>query len=224
MKRVFCILFVLFIGLQVHAGELFQLSTSYVQPINGTVKSRGKTDYIVLKAKTRVVGKTLLEDDFFSSISKTVLHQETAYVPYYLEVDGETYIMIIDKNSKSWSKDDIFGIEDNINSLFTAIKNLESDNDYGKISANELKKAHIRFAKVKNGDTVLANDKSQDFDLNKIDYIDTRSLKKIANCENDGIIGHFKVYLKTNDNSKKIVVGYSSLDSLEKLNLLFTTI
>lgn len=224
MKKIFCILFIIFIGLQSYADELFELSTFSTYQVNGTVKSRGNTDYIILDAQTRVIGKLIVDNGFFDSSPKRTLNQESAYVPYYIKVDGITYIMIIDKNTNEWSKDDILGIEDNVNSLFTGIKNLESDGKYGKITVAELKKANVRFAKIKDGNTVLVRDKSQDFDLNKIDYIDVRSCKKIANCEDTGMIGHFNVYLKTGNNSKKIIVGYSSLESLHKLNMLFVVL
>ena len=63
------------------------------------------------------------------------------------------------------------------------------------------------------------NDRTKDFSLNKIDYIDIINLKRTANSESTGIFGHFNVYLKNSKN--RMVVGNVTYDTNEKIQVLF---
>jgi len=221
MKKLLLILTIFLIGVHCYASDIFPLSSSNIQPVNGVVKCRGKSDNIILNAKTRVFDTGLLKDKWFSSDSSNKTIAALFYDPYYIKIDGITYVMMIDNKDGKWTKDNILGINDSKYSLFYELKGLESDGDRTKISANELKQANIRLVKLENNETLLVKNRKTDFDINKIDYIDMRSLRKIANSDNNGIAGYFNVYIKTADGSKKMIIGIATLDSEEKINYYF---
>ena len=47
------------------------------------------------------------------------------------------------------------------------------------------------------------------------------NLRKTANSEATDIFGHFNLYLNTNNGSKKLVIGYVTLDMNKNLEILF---
>lgn len=223
MKRFVYFLLIMLIGLQCQAVENFTLELPSATQVDGKVKSRGNKDIITLNAEQ---GSAYLEWLLSDSSSTTnTIASNGSFMnwllndPYLVQIDGHKYIMIKDNPSKKWSKNDILGIDDTKETIFKALKGLESDGDRSKITSEELKKANIRFVRIADDGAILVNDRKQDYSLEKISYIDMNRLRRLANSSVTGIFGHFNIHLKTDNNSKRIVIGYVTLhkDNSEKI-------
>ena len=229
MKRFLAILFLLSMGLSSNATALFPYQTN-VQQIQGVVQSKGDNDYILLPA----LSEDNFFDDFLGDFSNfnslfltsvtTTMQRTTAQGnvrdPYILPINNVNYVMVKDKNTNDWSERDLLGIDDPKDNMFLSLRRLESDNDYSKITSAELKQARIRLVRLNDNGVLLVNDRSQDYSLNKIDYIDMLHLRQTANSKETGIFGHFNVYLDTND-VNKMIVGFVTFDTDSKLQIMF---
>lgn len=232
MKKLVYLLCFMLLGLQCQATEIFPLSNIETSRINGTVQTRGNKDVITVNVDSQtdnlsdILTNTLNQRTLINATNNVIASaatrsRATARDPYLVKIDGINYIMIIDNPSKKWSKNDILGIDDTKDTIFQSLKGLESDGDRTKLTPQELKRANIRFVKLDNNGALLVNDKTQDYNLDKISYIDMTNLRNIANGSVTGVFGHFNLYLKTNNNSKKMVIGYVTLHSDNDLKTLF---
>lgn len=231
MKKLVYLLCFMLLGLKCHAVENFSLELAPTIPIDGKVKTHGNKDTIITNFESphSEMLKSFVGDDVsFLSLTKTLATTTIAMLlaigsgdPYIIQIDGTSYIMIKDNPSKQWSQDDIVGIDDTRETIFTGLKSLESDGDSSKLTQEELKRANIRFVKIDDNGAILVNDKKQDFSLDNISYIDMKNLRKLANSSVTGVFGHFNLYLKTSDNSKKMVVGYATIHEDNNDEILF---
>lgn len=140
--------------------------------------------------------------------------------PYVIPVNGNYYVLVIDKSSKNWTHDDLFGIYDSKTDRFKSLISLDTNKDL-KVTPQEMQKANIRMVQMDKQGVLLVNNKQNDYNLNNILYIDLNDLKRNANCEETGIFGHFNVYFKTSDNKTKIAVGYVTYDYEDDLKFMF---
>ena len=221
MKRIVSALFLLAFGLQANATNIYPLSNLPSQTIDGNIECRGDRDIIMMNSQMSTYDSIFNTRSAVGAVAGTGLAMALLADPYYVQVDGVNYVMIKDKTSSNWTANDFLGIEDTKETLFNGLKSIESDGDYSKITSKELKKANIRFARVDKNGNVLANDRTKDLNLNKIDYIDMTSLKKVANSKVKGIAGHFRLFLKTTDNSRRMIIGYATLDNKDDLQISF---
>lgn len=218
MKKFLATICVLSIGLGSSAVELFPYQASVVQQIQGSIETRGCNDYITLPSKDEFN----IRDGFISPRSAGAIAVATllAVDPYIVPINGVNYVMVKDKATSDWSEKDLLGIDDPKDNMFLSLRGLESDKDYSKITGSELKKAGIRLVKLNKDGILLVKDKTQDYPLNKIKYIDMLNLKQTANSKEIGIFGHFNVYLNTKG-ANKMVVGYVTFDTHSKLKIMF---
>ncbi|MBR3889125.1 hypothetical protein IKJ53_01285 [bacterium] len=221
MKKIVSALFIMALGLQANATNIYPLSNLPSQTINGTVERCADRDIIMMNSRMSTYDSIFNTRSAVGAVAGAGLALALLVDPYYVQVDGVNYVMIKDKTSNKWTAQDFLGIEDTKETLFNGLKTVESDGDYTKITSNELKKAKIRFARVDKNGTVLANDRTKDLNLNKIDYIDMTTLQKVANSKIKGIAGHFRLFLKTKDNSRRMVIGYATLDNKDDLQISF---
>ena len=239
MKKIFYFLLIMFLGLSCQAAEIFQLELAPSIKVDGKVKTRGNKDTIIMNAEppSSAVYDALFNNNSSSSSTTTSSSTSTSSTdaiassrittnrnlsdPYIVRIDGNNYIMVINNPTNKWDKNNILGIDDTKETLFKSLMELESDGDYTKLTSKELKQANIRFVKVDENGAILVNDKKQDFSLDKIDYIDMSRLRKLANGSVTGIFGHFNVYLKTDNNNKKMIVGYVTIQEDNSEDILF---
>lgn len=219
MKKIVCLLAVLCLGLNCNATEIFSITSPQSVQVDGTVKCRGNSDYIILNSKSF----SEMWNDDVNRFNKTVTRRIVNALkdPYLVQIDGKNYIMVKDNPSKNWTSKDLLGINDTKNTLFADLKSLESDGDRTRLTSAELRKAKIRFVRVDKNGVLLLNDKKQDYSLDKIDYIDMLALRRTANSSVTGVFGHFNLYLKTNNKSKRMVVGYVTINTDKSLKMLF---
>ena len=200
------------------AVELFPYKTQTPQGLGGTVKVQGCEDYIILPSSDDT---PFLKELFAPSSLAVAAASILAVDPYIVPIDGINYVLVKDKSTNDWSEKDLLGIDDPKDNMFLALRSLESDGDASKLTSAELKKAKIRFVKLADNGTLLVNERKQDFQLDKIKFIDLKNIRKTANSKSTGVFGHFNVYLKTKDNSKKLAVGFVTFDTHSNLKILF---
>lgn len=185
-------------------------------PLNdrSSIQVRGCNEYVELPA----TGISAPDDRTVAMLKAAARSMRD---PYVITINGVTYVMVKDRKDNNWSADDILGINDPKENRFASLIALNSDRNYGKLTPAELKKANVRFVRMTKDGVLLVKDRNKDFDLNKIDYIDIINLKRTANSKNTGIFGHFTVFLKTDNNKKRAVVGYVTYETKETINVLF---
>lgn len=236
MKKVFSLFFmVLFFTVNTSscsALDLFTYQSKLPQNINGTVKTNGINDVVTMETNSE---NRFLQDMFGSaSFYDLVAFAGTVAAanrpeppatpvsdPYIVPIDGVNYVMLKDKKTNDWSERDLLGIDDPKNNMFLSLRSLESDGDVTKLKPEELKKANIRLVKLAENGVLQVNDRLQDYNLDNIKYIDMKNIRRTANNDQTGIFGHFNVYLKTQDNLKKLVVGFVTFDTDQNLKILF---
>lgn len=223
MKKFFLTALILTAGLSAGAQDAIKsgtVSLDYVLPssqnsfpIQGTQITKGNCDYITLPFQSAIV-----------NYASNAPHPEivVASDPYMIKIGKTQYLMILDNKDGKWNEKDILGYDDKKEELFKSLISLNSDNDKTKLTSNELKNLKIRFVQISAKGTLALKDKSKDFDLNKIDYIDLMDLKTIANSSSSGVNGHFNLYLKSPNPSERLVTGYVIYFSDDDLKTLFT--
>ena len=135
--------------------------------------------------------------------------------PYAINIDGQKYYLVRNRKNNDYILKDILGYDDTKSELFKDLKDLNSDKDTLKLTKDELKKADIRFVAVVDKKLAL-NDRSKDYDLNNISYIDLNTLRGTLNNGKIGSFGYFDVYILKNGKEQK-VTGFVTFDSDEEL-------
>lgn len=139
--------------------------------------------------------------------------------PYEITIDGKTYEFVKDNGDGKWDTADIFGINDSKDDIFASMKSADMNKD-GSVSAEELAKMGIRLVQKENG-KLQVNNPEKDFDLNKIDSINLKSLK--SSNQNDGDVGTFGNFdMKLKDG--RTIEGKQTFEKLSTLQKLFQNI
>lgn len=137
--------------------------------------------------------------------------------PYIVNIGGENYVLVKDNKDNKWTVDNILGSNDSRDDLFASLKALESDGDASKISQKELAKAGIRFVKLNSDESLALNDRAQDYDLSKVQYIDIKNLRTaLGNKNQDGTFGYFYVIVKE-DSKKRAYPGRVTFEDKQEL-------
>lgn len=149
------------------------------------------------------------------TINRLKYPSANALDPYAIKIDGKKYYLVKNKKDNSYNIKDILGYDDTKSELFKDLKDLNSDKDTLRLTRDELKKADIRFVAVVDKKLAL-NDRSKDYDLNNISYIDLNTLRGTLNNGKIGSFGYFDVYIIKNGKEQK-VTGFVTFDSDEEL-------
>lgn len=138
--------------------------------------------------------------------------------PYIVNINGKNYVLVKDAPDNNWTVDNILGSNDSKDDLFASLKNLETDGDKTKISTAELKDANIRFVMLNSDQSLVLNDRTKDFDINKVQYIDIKNLRTaLGNKNDDGTFGYFYVVIKE-DGKKRAYPGRVTFEDKQDLN------
>lgn len=207
MKRMYLSLLSLLIF-----GNLCFASTYNIYNDNTPTKNNKKIYNTFHKKHDNLIMQTDIMDS--EAIERII--RITAGDPYVIKVNGVKYYMIKTSKDGVYTMDNIVGLKDNKTSLFDALRKLNSDKDNTKLTAEELKKADIRFVAAGNNGKLLLNNKEKDFNLDNIAYIDLSNLRETVNNGKIGSFGYFDMYIKTPNGQKKII-GYVSFDTESEL-------
>ena len=109
--------------------------------------------------------------------------------------NNEYYIIKDDK--QPYSRTSLLGCDDwSASNIFDPLVQLNSDNNWSRLTSEELRNANIRFVKYSFGKLEL-NNKNNDFNLDDIGYIDLSRMRAASNN-----YGELDLYLKPKkDNS-----------------------
>ena len=84
--------------------------------------------------------------------------------------------------------------------------------------AHELKNANIRLVRLNTDGSLSLNDRTKDFDLNKVQYIDMKNLRTaLGNKNQDGTFGYFYIIVK-DGSQKRAYPGRVTFEDKEELN------
>ena len=151
-------------------------------------------------------------------IASTMFSGSLVLDPYVFQIQDKQYVLVKDKTKGKYSSNDLVGIQDSKHDRFNSLIKLDKNGD-GRVTGEEMRNAKIRLVQVSQNGALIVKSRQKDFNLNYIDYIDLKTLRKNANSEETGIFGHFNIYLK--NFSQNMAVGYVTYDSKEDLNILF---
>lgn len=142
---------------------------------------------------------------FYGNIPTNTFVAHTSCDPYMVKIDGTKYYMLFQNGNSNYSYNNLLGCTGASKyDMFTPLRNLERDGDVSRVTGTELRSAGIRFVAQNFDNTLAFNDKTKDFDLNKISYIDMTRLRITPAAV---AYGNFDVYLKKDGSSslKKII-------------------
>lgn len=138
--------------------------------------------------------------------------------PFWIKIGSTKYYMIHEKTNGSYTQKDLLGCEKDKDRLFEPFYEMDTNQDF-KLTAKELKVSRIRFVSQKLNGKLELEDKTKDFSVDNIDYIDMFTLAtysdKIARP-----YGTFNMFVRTeNGNTRKYIghVGYVWPRKLERL-------
>lgn len=130
--------------------------------------------------------------------------------PFVIKVDGIKYYMV--QNNK------ILGEDSTLNTIYQPLYLLDKNNDK-KITSAELKNGNIRFVRLNNSGQLELNNKSLDYPLANISYIDLNTLRRTQNADDIGSFGYFDIYINHNYQIKKFI-GQITYENKKDINRL----
>lgn len=130
--------------------------------------------------------------------------------PFVIKVDGIKYYMV--QNNK------ILGEDSTLNTIYQPLYLLDKNNDK-KITSAELKNGNIRFVRLNNSGQLELNNKSLDYPLANISYIDLNTLRRTQNAGDIGSFGYFDIYINHNYQIKKFI-GQITYENKKDINRL----
>ena len=130
--------------------------------------------------------------------------------PFVIKVDGIKYYMV--QNNK------ILGEDSTLKTIYQPLYLLDKNNDK-KITSAELKNGNIRFVRLNNSGQLELNNKSLDYPLANISYIDLNTLRRTQNAGDIGSFGYFDIYINHNYQIKKSI-GQITYENKKDINRL----
>lgn len=130
--------------------------------------------------------------------------------PFVIKVDGIKYYMV--QNNK------ILGEDSTLKTIYQPLYLLDKNNDK-KITSAELKNGNIRFVRLNNSGQLELNNKSLDYPLANISYIDLNTLRRTQNTGDIGSFGYFDIYINHNYQIKKFI-GQITYENKKDINRL----
>ena len=224
MKKIFAVFILIFFSIECFAEDVFLYKGTVVQNTSNCKKDNKRYKGVVNLPETKTFH--LLSDDFVYPESTPLIAtaassaSSLAFDPYIVPIDGVRYILIKDRIGGKWCADDIFGINDEKSSRFSSLISLDTNHDL-KITADEIKTANLRFAKLSSDYTIQARNNNTDYNLSGFQYIDLNSIKRVTNSDNAGIFGHFNMYYIARNGARKIAIGYVTYDDAENSKYIF---
>ena len=137
--------------------------------------------------------------------------------PYIFTIGGIKYYMLRD-NVKSYSRKSLLGCSEKKRTLFHPLEALNSVGDRERLTSAELRRANIRFVKLKTNGKLDVHNKNSDFDLDKIAYVDLRRVRfSLAGTP----MGCFDIYVKRDSGSTRKVVARVTAKSHYTVDKMF---
>lgn len=140
--------------------------------------------------------------------------------PFWINIKGTKYYLFKDRSDGNYTYKDILGYDLTKKRLFEPLFDLESDGDASKLTSAELAKAGIRFVAVKTSGKLALNDKSKDFPLESIAYIDMNKLT-VSSRSALRPYGSFALYVKKDSGNLQKYIGHVDYQRPQDLERMF---
>lgn len=182
----------------------------------------------VISCSIRTYAYTTWEDNYYDYYNKNNLPLQLTpdlfrfsdSNPFWINIKGTKYYMIKSRSDGNYTYKDILGYDLTKKRLFEPLFDLESDGDNSKLTGEELAKAGIRFVAVKTNGKLSLNDKSRDFPLEKVSYIDMNKLT-VSSRSALRPYGSFSMYIKRESGSLQKYIGHVDYQRPKDLERLF---
>ena len=140
--------------------------------------------------------------------------------PFWIKIGSTKYYLIRERADGKYTYKDCVGYDETKTRLFEPLYELDSDGDFSKITAEELAKAKIRFVALGMGGSLELYDRSEDYPLENIAYIDLTKLTSSSRSSYKPY-GSFAMYIKTDRGSLKKYIGHVDYQHPRLLKRLF---
>lgn len=139
--------------------------------------------------------------------------------PFWIKIGDTKYYLIRNRADGNYTYKDIVGCDKSKKQLFEPFFEMNGG-DRTKLTSEELVDADIRFAALKINGKLELNDKSKDFPLENIEYIDMLTTATYA----DRFLrpyGNFTMYVKTERGNLKKYIGHVDYQHPRYLEKMF---
>lgn len=140
--------------------------------------------------------------------------------PFWIKIGDTKYYMVIERSDNNYTYKDLLGCNKSKKQLFTPFKELDNDGDYTNISSSELSGGSIRFVSVKTSGKLELADKSKDFPLDTILYIDMMTTATYTD-KYARPFGTFSMYVKSERGNYRKYIGHAGYVHPRLLEKLF---
>lgn len=137
--------------------------------------------------------------------------------PYIFTIGGVKYFMVRDKGG-NYDRNSLLGCGESKRTLFNPLERLNSDSDRQRLTPDELRRARIRFVRLKSNGKLAVHNRSMDYSLDKIAYID---LRRVRFSLSGTPMGNFDIYIKRSSGSTQKVVARVAAKSHYYVDKLF---
>ena len=130
--------------------------------------------------------------------------------PFVIKVDGIKYYMVQNKS--------IVGQDSTLENIYEPLFKMDKNKDK-KLTSQEMKNANIRFVRLNNKGQLEMSDKTLDYPLINVSYIDLNTLRKTNNTGKLGSFGYFDIYINKDYQLKRFIgqITYEDEETIDKL-------
>ena len=143
----------------------------------------------------------------------------TSCDPFSIEISGQKYFIVVDRGNKNYTYQSLLGCNGARKTTITQpLEALESDGDGEKLTQEEIRRAGIRFVKLKPSGKLAVYDKKSDYNTDNIGYID---LRRVRFSLSGNAHGSYDVYIKRSSGSHRKIIGHVNAYSLYSAKKMF---
>lgn len=171
----------------------------------------GNVDFLKLPIKRQVVVSSTSTLNTDASVEfETMLPRIASRDPFVIKVDGLKYYMVQNKS--------IVGQDSTLENIYEPLFKMDKNKDK-KLTSQEMKNANIRFVRLNNKGQLEMSDKTLDYPLINVSYIDLNTLRKTNNTGKLGSFGYFDIYINKDYQLKRFIgqITYEDEESINKL-------
>lgn len=170
----------------------------------------GNVDFLKLPIKRQVVVSSTSTSNNDTSDFDNMLSSIASRDPFVIKIDGIKYYMVQNKS--------IVGQDSTLENIYEPLFKMDKNKDKN-LTSQEMKNSNIRFVRLNNKGQLEIADKSLDYPLINIAYIDLNTLRKTNNTGKLGSFGYFDIYINKDYQLKRFIgqITYEDEESINKL-------
>lgn len=176
--------------------------------------------YVLTLGWSSVFAQDWFNENPFPTKAYTIFSTKFAEsTPFWIKIGDTKYFLIRNRADGNYTYKDIVGCDKSKKQLFEPFYEINGG-DRTKLTSEELFDADIRFVPLKINGKLELNDKSKDFPIEKIEYIDMMTTATYA----DKFLrpyGNFTMYSKTERGNLKKYIGHVDYQHPRYLEKMF---